>query len=204
MAALLRAATLACLVLVAGAQPRPASAGRRGALTTAALRAPPPPQVSWPPEYRAACNESIKGVWTVYDTEFSEEANAEQRITKGVETLTDHNSSRTYVIERGPPASCTESPSSFPLFKPDLSTFKYAGTDNGPFSVPTQLWIGTIEGQAFYYHCTTDGKQTPVGFCGEDDSVGVCIHWVVFVPATGGNAFQPGYFDPPSDCPQEE
>ena len=162
-----------------------------------------PPQVTWPPEFRAACNESIAGKWQTYDQEFSLSANAEIRVSSpGMSTLTDHNSSRTYAITKGPPPACAESPSQWPIFKPDLSVFRYAGTDNGPFDVPTQLWIGTIEGQPFYYHCTSDGKQTPVGFCGEDDSVGKCVHWLKFIPVGPSDPWPVGYFDPPQFCPQ--
>ena len=84
-------------------------------------------------------------------------------------------------------------------FVPD--SLKYVGTDNGPFDVPTQLLVGQIEGQNFYYHVSTDGKQTPIGFCGEDDYVGVCIHWEVFVPVGPKYPWAPGYFDVPSYCP---
>ena len=62
--------------------------------------------------------------------------------------------------------------------------------------------MGTVEGSPFYYHCTTDGKQTPIGFCGEDDSAGVCIHWQVFVPVGPKDPWPAGYFAVPPYCPK--
>ena len=170
------------------------------ASTVSASAQAPPPQVVWPTEFRAAVNESMNGERALYDTEYSITFNSEMRISNGTIQLFNYNSSKVYTIQpKG--KTCTVAPNKYPIFEPNLAVFKYVGTDNGPFDVPTQLWMGQIEGQNFYYHVSTDGKQTPIGFCGEDDYVGVCLHWEVFVPVGPKDPWAPGYFDVPSYCP---
>ena len=161
----------------------------------------PPPQVHWPTEFRAAVNESINGERALYDTEYSISFNSEMRIQNGTTQLFDYNSSKVYTIN-AKARTCIVAATRYPIFEPAVSTFKYIGIDNGPFGVPTQLWTGTVEGQNFYYHVSTDGKQTPIGFCGEDDYIGVCVHWEIFVPVGPKDPWAPGYFNIPAYCPK--
>ena len=87
---------------------------------------PGPPQVVWPSEFQATVNVTVNESATLqfYNLSFSKRFNAEIRVfPQNGSILTDHNSSRSFVITTESPPSCIESPSQWPIFYPDLSTF---------------------------------------------------------------------------------